>query len=158
MWDRDVSCVSDNSSPAESTHLGAAGDGVSLWTESYLISPVSCLGHTPLQCVFKSSNIKVCCLRSLLILVSVHWLINHECFNCTLTLMKWMDVIYQLGVQWGDVGRKCLLTELFFISSLARSASPLYGAPLKRLLRLKLFSSYSDNVFFHYYHYIFSCT
>ena len=34
-----------------------------------------------------------------------------------------MNIIYQLGVQWGDVGRKCLLTELFFISSLARSAS-----------------------------------
>lgn len=52
-----------------------------------------------------------------------HWLINHECFNCMLTLMKRVDIIYQLGVQWGDVGRKCLLTGLFLISSLARSAS-----------------------------------
>lgn len=35
----------------QSAHLGAAGAGVSLRTESYLISPASCSGHTPLQCV-----------------------------------------------------------------------------------------------------------
>lgn len=112
MWHRDVSYVSDKSSPPPLTHLGA----VSLWMESYLISPVSCSGHTPPPsvCVFKSSNIKVCCLRSLLILVSVHRLINHECFNCMLTLMKWMVVIYQLGVQWGDVGGKVSADRIIF--------------------------------------------
>lgn len=76
-----------------------------------------------------------------------------------------MNIIYQLGVQWGDVGRKCLLTELFFISSLARSASSLppshslslslvYTLHLyilkkkkkKRNLRLEQFPSRGDDV------------
>lgn len=112
------------------------------------IFPVSLSGQTPpCGCTLESSGVEVCCLRSLPILVSAHWLINRGSFNCTLTLTKWTDVIYQLGVQWGDVGRKCLLTELFFISSLAQSA--LHCTPLKGL---KQFSSCSDDgVFFYCY-------
>lgn len=127
-------CISDNSSPP--IHWGAARSQ---------IFPVSLSGQTPpCGCILKSSGMEVCCLRSLLILVSAHWLINRGSFNCTLTLTKWTDIIYQLGVQWGDVGRKCLLTELFFISSLAQSA--LHCTPLKGL---KQFSSCSDDgVFF----------
>lgn len=129
MADGDVFLIARH---LRSTHRGASRSQ---------IFPVSLSGQTPpCGCTLESSGVEVCCPRSLLISVSAHWLTNRGSFNCTLTLTKWTDIIYQLGVQWGDVGRKCLLTELFFISSSAQSA--LRCTPLKGL---KQFSSCSDD-------------